>query len=144
MMYVSFFKLTDQVDDFEAANDFFRNEDKNLLIFLRDFLRENNINENIIESINWRMLTVIKGRVEIETTRFLTEIEAKLISDWIADQNCDGIGENFCSQEFANYKLDTFDEDYCNNYSDTWEEDRPYDEISCKFDPRSFTDLSLK
>lgn len=100
MIYRTYFKLTESVNDFNAARDFLTEDD--MTVYLKDDIRCK-CPDKII-SIKWYLTDENSGHIDLETNAELTNEELDQISDWICGQNSDGLGESFEQQPFANYE----------------------------------------
>ena len=100
MKYKTNFQLTRPVNDFRAAQNFLVEED------MTDYLMEYLLYDEKhhikgIKHIEWNLLTPDSGEIILETTRELTENELEKISEWVNNQNSDGLGGEFEQQDFA-------------------------------------------
>lgn len=119
--YFADFKLECPVNDFEAARDYLIKDDMTkYLIGSFDRKGMETLKPEDIASIKWKLLDDQKGKIILITTRELTAVESKAISDWIKGQNSDGLGECFEQQDFAENK------DYEENYDEDDEDDDYY------------------
>ena len=110
-IYRTYFKLTANVIDFEAARDYLKNDEMKRFMKGDDRIPDNVY--NYIDSIEWILKDTDSGIIELRTTRELTEKELKDIISWVSGQCSDGIGEGFEQQDFANYSDEDYDdEDY--------------------------------
>ena len=121
--YYTDFKLVCPVNDFEAARDYLIKDDMTkYLIGSFDKKGMETLKPEDIVSIKWKLLDDQKGKIILITTRELTAVESKAISDWIKGQNSDGLGECFEQQDFAENKdcYDNYDEDYEDDEDDCY------------------------
>lgn len=70
-----------------------------------DYVDEDEIRENLV-SIRYVLSKLDKGIIFIVAKRELTEQELEIIKQNLEDQNSDGLGEGFSSQDFAEYVTD--------------------------------------
>ena len=128
--YYTDFKLVCPVNDFEAARDYLIKDDMTkYLIGSFDQKGMETLKPEDIVSIKWKLLDDQKGKIILITTRELTAVESKAISDWIKGQNSDGLGEGFEQQDFAESESD--DDDYDD------EDDSMYYYVCSSFDWRT-------
>lgn len=108
-IYRTYFNLTADVKDFDAARDFLKDDD------MKQYMKgDKRVPDNVyetIESIDWILKDVDSGIIELKTTRELTQKELENISDWVCGQCSDGLGESFEQQSFANYEDDEYNYD---------------------------------
>lgn len=115
MLYRTYFELTDDVCDFEAARTYLIEDD--MTKYLKEDYRCSSCKDKII-SIKWILKDNNSGYIDLETADILTNDELNKISDWVTGQNSDGLGEGFEQQDFANYKPNDnsdYNEDDCDN-----------------------------
>lgn len=132
--YTTKFTLTDLVLDLESANDYLAEDD---MVDYFDEYYEIGVNEDLIKkviSINWELQTRDSGKITVKTNALLTYKECKAVSEWIRQQNSDGLGEGFESQDFANYDVNRYD--YDGNEISVWDLDDDYEEywVMASFD----------
>lgn len=120
--YFADFKLECPVNDLEAARNYLTEDDmtKYLIGSIGYDKGMETLKPEDIVSIKWKLLDDQKGKIILITTKELTAVESKAISDWIKGQNSDGLGECFEQQDFAENK------DYDENYDDDDEDDDYY------------------
>ena len=101
-MYVYFtnFNLTENVNNLNDAQYYLKEE--NMTNILKNDIKKENF-KNKIENIEWDLKTEDSGTIKVITNDKLTDEESEFISEWISNQNADGIGEGFEQQPFANY-----------------------------------------
>lgn len=132
--YTTKFTLTDPVLDLESANDYLTEDD---MVDYFDEYYEIGVNEDLVKkviSINWELQTRDSGKITVKTNALLTYKERKAVSEWIKQQNSDGLGEGFESQDFANYDVNRHD--YDGNEISVWDLDDDYEEywVMASFD----------
>ena len=117
--YTTRFELNDEVHDFKQAQNYLNQHD------MTEFLLTDKrcICPDAIISIMWMLNTKIDGSVMLRTKRELTREELDSISEWIREQNSDGVGEDFLQQDFAQYpytreELDSISEWINDDFSD--------------------------
>lgn len=125
MTYSTEFYLSDNVLDVNEANEYLQ-EDKMVNYFLRD-----HPDMDFVESIVWKLINFQRGYITVETTKELTEMEKAIISDWIAGQCSDGLGEGFEQQSFAFYSQGDYDRAHGLNVS--YEDDEGDAMTMCSF-----------
>ena len=95
-IYETNFHLEAPVNDYDEAYAYLTEDD--MLQYL-DTKRAPE--DNCITSIDWILEDEESGIIRVRSKRELTETELEQISDWIAGQNSDGLGEGFEQQDFA-------------------------------------------
>ena len=106
--YVTNFNLTDEIyaEFFEDAVSYLIEDD------MTQYVPEN-VKAKIV-SVEWVLEEVDKGVIVIWTSELLSEEEEDELSEWIAGQCSDGLGEGFEQQPFAEIggsDYDYYDED---------------------------------
>lgn len=116
-IYRTYFNLTASVNDFDAAAKYLKDDD------MSKYLKtDSRISQNVrdaVNSINWILKDECSGYIELETLSALSADELKSISNWVAGQNSDGLGEGFEQQDFANYT----DEGLIGFEEDEWDDE---------------------
>ena len=112
MIYRTSFNLIAPVCDLEEAQRYL--QENNISRYLK-FSRLSEDTLDKIDNIEWILQTENSGYIELTTSAPLTEQELSIVSDWVAGQNSDGLGEGFEQQEFACYS----DTDYADYESET-------------------------
>jgi len=115
-LYKTDFNLTGSVNDFQAASDYLTEDD--MTVYLKDDSRIPVEVRDAIIHIEWELVDVNFGHINLKANRELTEKELEYISDYVRGQNSDGLGEGFEQQDFA----DEYDEDGFQSDLDQWEE----------------------
>lgn len=120
-LYRTYFKLTNDVIDFEEARRYLIEDD--MTVYLKDDNRRcsPSTGKKIVK-IEWILKEVDSGHIDLTTTEELTQAELDNISDWVRGQNSDGLGEGFEQQDFAFYSDEEYedydDENYDYDYDD--------------------------
>ena len=99
--YKTDFKLSAPIssDNFETSFNYLVEDN------MVDYIDEDEIRESLI-SIRYVLSKLDKGIIFIIARRELTEQELEIIKQNLEDQNSDGLGEGFSSQDFAEYITD--------------------------------------
>ena len=128
--YFTNFKLSNPVLDIDEANYYLHENDMTFCLF-QDIgeLKE------IIKDIKWNLTTPLEGKVIINSNRELTNEEKVKISNFISDQNADGIGEGFEQQSFAYYTQEEYDQKM--GYNVSYDDEEGECESICSFDWRN-------
>lgn len=101
MLYQTNFKLAYPVRDMDAAKAYLSEDDMTeILVGHHPEL------DGVVSNIEWILDDDESGHIDLETTRSLTDVELTMISEWVAGQNADGLGEGFEQQSFANYMVE--------------------------------------
>lgn len=100
--YRTKFNLINPVCDFEAAYEYLNEDD--MSTYLKSDSRIDSYVQDSVESITWILVTEDSGYIELQTTNKLSSEQLKSISDWVAGQNSDGLGESFEQRDFASYE----------------------------------------
>lgn len=122
--YETPFRLEFEVNDFEAAASYLQDAG-NMAQYLDDPLKQ------IATKITWELLTEDSGRIQVQTTRELTDKENNGLADWICGQCTDGLGEGFEQQDFASL--------YFDEYGDSYAPDEVYDDEDYEMAMASFS-----
>ena len=103
-LYKTNFKLSAPIkeEDFEEAFNYLIED--NMADYVDDEL------ENSLISMHYVLTQLNGGIIYIIAKRELTEKELEILKQNLEGQNSDGLGEGFCSQDFAEYETD--DEEY--------------------------------
>ena len=106
--YVANFNLTDEINEelFDDAVSYLIEDD------MAQYVPEN-LKAKIV-SVEWVLEELDKGKIVIWANELLSEEEENELSDWIAGQCSDGLGEGFEQQPFAEIggsDYDYYDED---------------------------------
>ena len=119
MIYRTYFKLTNEVIDFEEAKRYLEEDD--MTKYLNNDSRRPSSLQGAVSSINWILRDTQSGYIELQSNRELNNEELKWISDWVSGQNSDGLGEGFEQQDFANYCIrDYYVDDEDDYFEDDW------------------------
>lgn len=104
-LYKTNFKLSAPIkeEDFEEAFNYLVEDD------MADYIDDDELKNNLI-SMHYVLTQSDRGTVFIIAKRELTEQELEILKQELEGQNSDGLGEGFCSQDFAEYETD--DEEY--------------------------------
>ena len=129
--YRTNFHLNVPVNDYEKAKAYLEEDD--MVQYFKD--RANDELRNKVISIDWVLEDDESGYIQVVTNSVLTDEEQKEISDWIAGQNSDGLGEGFEQQPFAESYYDPINGDGPYTYQEA------IDEIEKKLDNLSVQDL---
>lgn len=101
MLYQTNFKLAYPVRDMDAAKAYLSEDDMTeILVMHHPEL------DGVVSNIEWILDDDESGHIDLETTRSLTDVELTMISEWVAGQNADGLGEGFEQQPFATYSVE--------------------------------------
>lgn len=100
--YRTKFNLVNPVRDFEAAYEYLTEDD--MSTYLKNDSRIDSYIQDSVESITWILVTEDSGYIELQTTNKLSSEQLKSISNWVAGQNSDGLGESFEQRDFASYE----------------------------------------
>lgn len=100
LLYKTDFKLSASIkeEDFETAFNYLVEDE--MANYVDDEVKENLI------SMRYVLTQLDRGAVFIVTKRELTEKELAVLKQEIEGQNSDGLGEGFCSQDFAEHETD--------------------------------------
>jgi hypothetical protein len=90
-------------EDFEEAFNYLVEDD------MADYIDDDELRKDII-SMHYVLTQSDRGTVFIIAKRELTEQELEILKQELEGQNSDGLGEGFCSQDFA--ECETDDEEY--------------------------------
>ena len=106
--YVANFNLTDEINEelFDDAVSYLIEDD------MAQYVPEN-LKAKIV-SVEWVLEELDKGKIVIWANELLSEEEENELSEWIAGQCSDGLGEGFEQQPFAEIggsDYDYYDED---------------------------------
>lgn len=103
-LYKTNFKLSAPIkeEDFEEAFNYLIED--NMADYVDDELK------NSLISMHYVLTQLNGGIIYIIAKRELTEKELEILKQNLEGQNSDGLGEGFCSQDFAEYETD--DEEY--------------------------------
>lgn len=96
--YSTNFNLYCRVNDQQTAQDYLDNNSDKMLKELKNDIPHI---ESIVESIEWILDDSESGHIDLITNHELTEDDISYISNWVSDQNSDGLGERFEQQDFA-------------------------------------------
>lgn len=123
-LYETPFTLEFWVNDFEAAASYLQDAG-NMAQYLDEPLKQ------IATKITWELLTEDSGRIQVQTTRELTDKENNELADWICGQCTDGLGEGFEQQDFASL--------YFDEHGDSYAPDEVYDDEDYEMEMASFS-----
>lgn len=100
LLYKTDFKLSAPIkeEDFEIAFNYLVEDE--MANYVDDEVKENLI------SMRYVLTQLDRGAVFIVVKRELTERELEILKQEIEGQNSDGLGEGFCSQDFAEHETD--------------------------------------
>ena len=100
LLYKTDFKLSAPIkeEDFEIAFNYLVEDE--MANYVDDEVKENLI------SMRYVLTQLDRGTVFIVAKRELTERELEILKQEIEGQNSDGLGEGFCSQDFAEHETD--------------------------------------
>ena len=101
MKYRTYFKLTACVNDFNAAQEYLKEDD--MTVYLKEDSRLKSVSQ-FVEKIEWILKDESSGYIDLTTNKELTTEQLAIISDWVSGQNSDGLGEGFEQQDFACYE----------------------------------------
>jgi hypothetical protein len=106
MKYVTYFGLTNPVNEFEPAEAYLKMDD------MTDYLKDNmpKVTADKIDVIVWNLVDEQNGYIMLRTNTKMTDDELSAISEWVSGQNSDGLGEGFEQQPFATHPFDEDDE----------------------------------
>ena len=120
--YETKFRLTNPVNDFDAAQEYLSEDD--MAEYLRDDLeyRKAGLDLDEIVSVDWILDrgTEQSGVIRLVTKSELSKNMLATISDWVRGQCSDGLGEGFEQQPFAEI-TDEDDPDFYDMASFDWE-----------------------
>ena len=100
LLYKTDFKLSAPIkeEDFESAFDYLVEDE--MANYVDDEVKTSLI------SMRYVLTQLDRGAVFIVAKRELTEKELAILKQEIEGQNSDGLGEGFCSQDFAEHETD--------------------------------------
>lgn len=99
-LYKTDFKLSEPIkeEDFETAFNYLVEDE--MANYVDDEVRTS------LVSMRYVLTQLDRGTVFIVAKRELTEKELAILKQEIEGQNSDGLGEGFCSQDFAEHETD--------------------------------------
>ena len=118
--YVASFDLDNIIPDldgaFEEATAFLRENSEGIAQYVYGNADDGQPLNEIVTKAEWSLASDERGNITIQTTRELTTNEIKEVSEWLAGQCSDGIGESFEQQDFACYYCDEMTGDVYDDY----------------------------
>lgn len=102
-VYETKFRLTNPVNDIEAARLYLAEDD--MTEYLWDYSSVNPDALKAIKKIEWILETEDSGKIILTSEKELDEKSLNEVSDWVRGQNSDGLGEGFEQQRFATEEI---------------------------------------